>query len=157
MGQTVLPLTQISWKYLKEKKIGRFVRVLKGQYGTKHSVLDSCFKNNWSLEKGNSGQTVLWLIQFFNKFLTPKNVLSLLEKCISFFVKKKRSKLYLPDAVFNKHLSISFGGNLYKTLERTIWVKLHRPTNSSSTNVWEHPEIYEVRWKFVSGSWKRLT
>ena len=72
MGQTVLPLTQISWKYLKEKKIGRFVRVLKGQYGTKHSVLDSCFKNNWSLEKANNGQTVLWLIQFFNKFLTPK-------------------------------------------------------------------------------------
>ena len=107
MGQTVLPLTQISWKYLKEKKIGRFVRVLKGQYGTKHSVLDSCFKNNWSLEKANNGQTVLWLIQFFNKFLTPKNVLALLEKCISFFVKKKKdqnfivcSKLYVPDAVF---------------------------------------------------------
>ena len=57
---------------------------------------------------------------------------------------------------FNKHFSTSFGWNLYKILERTIWVKPHSPMNSFLINVWEHQEIYEVSWKFVLDPWKRL-
>ena len=57
---------------------------------------------------------------------------------------------------FNRHFSTSFGWNLYKILERTIWVKPHSPTNSFLINVWEHQEIYEVSRKFVLDPWKRL-
>ena len=56
---------------------------------------------------------------------------------------------------FKKHLRTSFGGNSYKALERTIWVKPHCPANSFLINVWEHQEIYEVSWKFVLDPWKR--
>ena len=82
---------------------------------------------------------MLCLMQFFNKILTQKNMLSL-----------KRQDSWKAHCPTN-----SFDENLYKILEKTIWVKPHWPTNSFLINVWQHQEIYEVNWKFVLDSWKR--
>ena len=108
---------------------------------------------------------MLYLIQFFNKFLTPKNILALGEHLypwkdnmgqgilsqVQFFDQTIMSQMQF----FNKQLSTSFGGNSYKALERTIWVKPHFRANSFLINIWEHQEIYEFSWKSVLDLWKR--
>ena len=55
---------------------------------------------------------------------------------------------------FNQHLSTSFGGNLYKVLERTIWVKPYCPREKLLINVWTPRN--EAKWKFVLYPWKDI-
>ena len=64
MGQTVLTLTQISWKYLKQKKTGGFVRnlfrLLKGQYGTNRNICNIFWRLIKMLWKDNMDQTIVF-------------------------------------------------------------------------------------------------
>ena len=118
---------QFANKFLTPKNIWALVehlyKITEKKYGSNHIVPDK----------------ILWI-----NFCTPTKYELLAETCIIIrsLKGKCRSNRNVPDAVFNKHLNTSFGGNLCKILGRTIWVKPYCPRSNFLLDVWTPRNIW---------------